>query len=142
MQRNQIKIYDLTLKQVEADFEKWRKTKLHHNIRIPEYLWQKVIPLLKHYKISKITSTLKLSGEQINQKLKQLKLPAIKNKSIKSSANKTIKFLELTGKPTLIDSNAVTKIEISSANGSKLCMDAVPIAHVQQIINCFLSNRN
>jgi hypothetical protein len=55
------------LDSVKLQFDHWRNTRGKHQ-RIPDSLWDQVIPLLEHYKISKILQTLGLNYTQLKQK--------------------------------------------------------------------------
>ena len=48
--------HEITLESVKKDFELWRQTKTTH--RIPEYLWDKVLLLLKCHGMGLVCNTL------------------------------------------------------------------------------------
>lgn len=58
----------LTLEAVQHDFQQWRKLRKKRG-SIPDNLWQRVLPLLNQYLISKICNALSLNTAQIRSKL-------------------------------------------------------------------------
>ena len=46
----------LSLDDVKAHFEHWRKTRIKQRERIPQYLWDEVKTLLDRYLLSEITT--------------------------------------------------------------------------------------
>ena len=58
------------LKLVQSKFEAWRKTKKHQREKIPEELWQAAEDLIGFYKISEITKTLRLKGNDFKKHMK------------------------------------------------------------------------
>ena len=56
------------LDEAVKQFEEWRRTREKRSA-IPEWLWEKIIPLEKHYHIGKIAMALKLSHTRLKKGL-------------------------------------------------------------------------
>ena len=57
----------LTLKEVAAHFEHWRREKKKGE-RIPEQLWSEAIVLIEEHGLSQVTRRLRLSGRDLNKR--------------------------------------------------------------------------
>jgi len=57
----------LTLEEVAAHFEQWRKRKKNGE-RIPEPLWNEAVSLVDIYGVSQVTRTLRLGGSDLNKR--------------------------------------------------------------------------
>jgi hypothetical protein len=57
----------LTLEEVAAHFEQWRKRKKNGE-RIPEQLWSEAVSLVDTYGVSPVTRTLRLGGRDLNKR--------------------------------------------------------------------------
>ena len=57
----------LTLKEVAAHFEHWRREKKKGE-RIPEQLWSEAIALIEEHGLSQVTRRLRLSGRDLNKR--------------------------------------------------------------------------
>ncbi len=57
----------LTLEEVAAHFERWRKHKKNGE-RIPEPLWKEAVSLVDTYGVSQVTRTLRLGGRDLNKR--------------------------------------------------------------------------
>lgn len=57
----------LTLEEVAAHFEHWRRAKKKGE-RIPEELWSEATALIKDYGLSQVTRRLRLSGRDLNKR--------------------------------------------------------------------------
>ena len=57
----------LTLEEVAAHFERWRKHKKKGE-RIPEQLWKEAVSLVESYGVSQVARTLRLGGRDLNRR--------------------------------------------------------------------------
>jgi len=130
---SQVPTISPSLKEVSAIFEQWRITRANKKSRIPDALWQQVIPLLSKYPISEISKTLKISGGQ----LKTMKYPTniVKAKSkLRVPTFMPISIPQAIGK-TDID---VGKVEIKRADGAVLSIDRLNQATLTHLLTQFM----
>lgn len=100
-----------TLEEVRTNFDKWRQDRQKKG-KLPEFLWQQALNLLNKYNKSDICRELKISGGQINDKIK-LQSSSIGNPSLKPNFV-SINVPEVVEK---FDLNNVSKIDIKFPNG-------------------------
>lgn len=68
---NTITTSKITLEQVKAQFQAWRKERVGRE-RIPEHLWNLALELLNHYPITTVQKQLLLNLKQLKQRSAQL----------------------------------------------------------------------
>ena len=122
-----------SLEEVSATFEQWRMTRTNKRSRIPDALWQQIIPLLSKYPISKISKTLKVSGGQL--------------KAMKCSTN-IINANPKPQVPTFVPINIpqtiekiegdVGKVEIKRSDGAVLSIDRLNQTTLTHLLTQFM----
>ncbi len=124
-----------TLDSVKQQFDDWRADP-NKARKIPDYLWNNVAALLEHYKISKITSTLRLSSSQLKAHCQQPLLGNKKliNKSIKNASRPINSFVEV-ALPTI---NEQSTIEIIRFDGAVLRIKQPDREGLSLLVNLFL----
>ncbi len=140
MKSQPISLKQSPLNKLQKEFEIWRKNKSNNREQIPDHLWKKAAKLTKLYTVSTIASTLRFSSQQFHNKLKKLGLTTLqKNKStiISSKKNNEKNFIELPIKAEFAhaNNNSVSKIEIISSDGVKLCIESISNDLILRIIN-------
>ena len=120
------------LDDVKSHFDHWRTTRTKRG-KIPEYLWNRVKPLIEYYPLTTITNALRINTNQIRENLK---------------IDTAIHFVEakpevapmLIKKP-IISSSADTQtcsIEVHRTNGGILKISAFPVASLFAVISQFM----
>jgi len=119
----------LAIKQVQADFERWRKTRSKRN-KIPDHLWQRAVELTKHHVTFHVAKALKL-----NQNALRAKMATTKSKGPKSS--EPVTFIQLNKQNSYATHQGTTTIEFKRIDGTSMVIQTVP-AQVTALIESFL----
>lgn len=122
-----------TLEAVQKDFQQWRANR-SKRVTIPNDLWQKVLPLLDTYPISKICSALSLNSAQIRSKLGNGHATK-KNKS--KAALIELPLVNNSSHPK-IDEMCGVSIEITRKDGASISIKSYLSPSLQELINQFL----
>jgi len=121
------------LDEAKSHFDHWRATRTKRG-KIPEYLWDKVKPLIDCYPLTAITNALSLNTNQIKENL---------------NIDTNINFVEAkTGSPALLTSQPIItlctntqtcSIELHRVCGGVLKISAIPVASLSAIITQFMA---
>ena len=121
-----------SLEEVKSHFDHWRATRTKRE-KIPDYLWDKVKPLIGFYSLTAITMALRINTNQMKDNLE---------------IDTTINFIEVSTdtalsppsqSPRLSISHVQTcSIELHRANGSILKRCALSTASLPAIITQFI----
>ncbi len=120
------------LEEAKSHFDHWRATRTKRG-KIPEYLWDKVKPLIDRYPLTAITNALSLNTNQIKENLNICT-------SINFIEAKTESLAPLTSKSitSLCTSTQTCSIELHRINGCVLKVSAIPVASLPEIITQFM----
>jgi len=122
----------LSLNEVKAHFDHWRATR-PKRCKIPEYLWDKVKPLMGRYPLTAITTALSLNTNQIKENL---------------GADAVIHFVEVP--PNVVSTPLIQplepstemplccSIELHRTNGGILKISGLPTASLPTLIAQFI----
>ena len=117
------------LEEAKSHFDHWRLTRTKRG-KIPEYLWEKVKPLITHYPLTEITRALSINTNQIREHLEM---------------DVSINFVEAEipqrHQPTVSLSAdiATCSIELLRVSGCVLKINALPVASLPAIITQFMA---
>lgn len=121
------------LNDAKSHFDHWRATRTKRG-RIPDYLWEKVKPLIGRYSLTAITESLSLNTNQMREHL---------------DLGETVNFIEVSSNvATLPQSNdqaviaindaKTCSIELHRSNGGMLKIAEFPIESLHMIITQFM----
>jgi hypothetical protein len=119
----------LTLKKVQADFKKWRKTR-GKRTKIPDHLWRCAIELTNSHRITNITNALGINHSALKNRIKSTKINHIKS-------SEHIAFLELDVKQPTTILNGNTLVEYKRLDGSSMAVQT-SCSQVVTLIETFL----
>jgi hypothetical protein len=138
----------LTLNSVRLELDSWRATREKQG-RLPDTIWDKILNHLKTHSMTDISRELKVSHEQIRNKLN------VKNDNITSKSEVKIKknvdtkscaFVEVKN-PAYINNDSIdfssgTRIEIKRADNASMIIDNLDGNAISLIMNNdFLHNK-
>ncbi len=121
--------HNTLLDEAKSHSDHWRLTRTKRG-KIPEYLWEKVKPLIKRYHLTAITRALNINSNQIREHLKI-------DENINFVEVQTEEALPLqTRQPiiSLLPDTQTCSIELHSAGGCVLKINAFPVASLPVII--------
>lgn len=127
-----------SLEFVKSQFDKWRASP-ERSWKVPDYLWDQVMPLLDHYKITKILSTLTLNAGTF----KAQHIRYLENKNPKITMNKqdfpaTSTFLNIP-LPANLSENAAS-IELTRPDGLTLRFKKIDHSTLSTLLKSFLGD--
>lgn len=99
------------LKNLAADFQKWRATRTYIREKTPQHLKDETIKLAQNYSPSQIQTALNISSSTFHHWRKQL-----------SATNELSNFITLPELPDIasVEKNSAVSIELTCKNGNKL----------------------
>lgn len=127
-----------SLELVKSQFDKWRASP-ERGWKVPDYLWDQVMLLLDHYKITKILSTLSLNfGTFKTQHRRYLGNKSPKNPPTKQDFSATSTFLNIP-LPGNISENAAS-IELMRPDGLTLRFKKIDHPTLSALLKSFLGD--
>ena len=127
----------LTLEEVAAHFERWRKHKKKGE-RIPEQLWKEAVSLVESYGVSQVARTLRLGGRDLNRRRQMIQA----NRTAQSSGEETeTAFVEVD--PTVMEQAPESPagalwMELERPDGLRLRIRPSAGMDLLGLIDCFL----
>jgi hypothetical protein len=133
----------LTLNSVRLELDSWRATREKQG-RLPDTIWDKILNLLKTHSITEISRELKVSHEQIRNKLNVNNITSKSEVKIKKNvAAKSCAFVEVNN-PAYINNDSIdfssgTRIEIKRADNASMIIDNLDGNAISLIMSKFMS---
>jgi hypothetical protein len=130
----------LTLEAVKQDFDSWRASRSKIG-KIPDNLWAKALALLKHYPVTEIIRTLRLSGGQMKARREQFEVNVkIKKPPRKKSSSK---FMEVP-MPNMLaatfgTSGSESKIGLTRSDGATIIIEHIQEHTLMKILDNFIA---
>lgn len=119
------------LEEAKSHFEHWRAMRTKRG-KIPEYLWDKVRPLLDHYPLTAISHALRVNANQIRANVQIDAGINFVEAKINSSPLPKMPIISFSG------DTQTCSIEFHRANGGVLKIGALPVASLPVIIAQFM----
>ena len=123
-----------SLDAVKQQFAHWRAMP-DKSYQIPNHLWEQVMPLLAHYKVSKILSTLGLSSSQLKTYRQKnhgdVNKPSKENKPSHS-------FVSISLQDSVTDNTEVAFLELIRPDGVMLRFKKIDHATLSTLLQSFL----
>ena len=131
------------LKELETEFEKWRKTKIGKE-SIPERLWDAASELVvtKQYKLSEVCKRLRLSHSTLKMKAEQKGLNK-PDEGVEIANPSFVEFSMEQFRGQITGKQPYYKIEMESKAGMILKIEATDIGNMDltELCNSFIRNR-
>jgi hypothetical protein len=102
------------LDQLAGQFEHWRQTRRHPSERFPQALWDQAVALAATLPPSRVAKQLRLRLIDLK---KQMAAPP-------AAPSLPLGFVEVPSAPAGPQSTATTQLELSRADGTRLCLPA------------------
>ncbi len=118
-----------SLEEVSAKFKQWRLER-HKQGKLPDFLWHQALGLLNKYNKTEICRELRISGSQINTKLKLQS--NLDNTICKPADFVSINMPEVTEK---VDIKVVDKIEIKCPSGTVFSIENLNYEILTQLLS-------
>ena len=106
------------LDQLAGQFEHWRQTRTHPGERFPQALWDQAVALAATLPPSRVAKQLRL---RLTDLKKQIAPP---HAAPPAAPPMPLGFVEVPSAPTGPQSTAATQLELSRADGTRLCLHA------------------
>jgi hypothetical protein len=104
------------LDQLAAQFEHWRQTRTHPGERFPQALWDQAVALAATLPPSRVAKQLRLRLIDLK---KQMATP---HAGPPAAPPRPLGFVEVPSAPAGPQATAVTQLELSRADGTRLCL--------------------
>lgn len=127
---------DHQLDQLAAQFAHWRQTRRHPSERIPHELWDRAVALAATLPPSRV-------ARQVRVRLADLKKQmAARHQTPAAVSPLPLGFVEVPPGPAGLQPTGVTQIELSRADGTRLCI-ATPLATLplDALVRAFVEGR-
>ena len=135
----------LTLNSVRLELDTWRATREKQG-RLPDAIWDKILTILKTHSMTEISRELKVSHEQIRNKLSiknDINTPKSDVKTNKNIDAKPCAFVEVNNRAYInndsIDFSSGTRIEIKRADNASMIIDNLNGNAISLIMSKFMS---
>jgi len=132
MQQQNIPAVQLTLEEVSAKLENWRKTKTSIREPIPQKLWQQAVVLCQKHSVSIISNALGLSYTNLKERVYG---PSI---SKRPTNKKDPAFIEIKYPQPFLASEATVEIEDKNGLKMKICFKGKPDLDLLSLAKAFL----
>jgi len=106
------------LDQLAAQFEHWRQTRRHPGERFPQALWDQAVAVAALLPPSRVAKQLRL---RLTDLKKQMATPHAAPPAVPPMP---LGFVEVPSAPAGPQSTAATQLELSRADGTRLCLQA------------------
>jgi hypothetical protein len=127
---------DHQLDQLAAQFAHWRQTRPHSSDRIPHELWERAVALAATVPPSHV-------AKQVRVRLADLKKQmAARHATTAAVSPLPLGFVEVPPGPSALQPTDVTQIELSRADGTRLCI-STPLATLplDALVRAFVEGR-
>ena len=126
-----------TLEDVKMAFTHWRKTRIKRD-KIPEVLWDQVLPLLGHYNQSKVLHTLGISQSQLRKEQVRRERLQVNKSSITAPPFVEVSTASLQAKIAASSpANEVFDLEFKRQDGGTLTIKGFPLSSMNILLNDF-----
>jgi hypothetical protein len=121
------------LDQLAGQFEHWRQTRRHSSERFPQALWDQAVALAATLPPSRVAKQLRLRLIDLK---KQMATPH-------AAPSLPLGFVEVPSAPARLPSTATTQLELSRADGTRLCLHA-PLSPLllDALVRAFVEGRS
>ena len=121
------------LDQLAGQFEHWRQTRTHPGERFPQALWDQAVALATTLPPSRVAKQLRLRLIDLK---KQIAAPH-------AAPSLPLGFVEVPSAPACPPPTGATQIELSRADGTRLCMHT-PLAplSLEALVRAFVEGRS
>ena len=126
---------DFKLKQLQKDFNTWRKSRSNQREAIPEHLWDKTIKLLKYYNFAQLSSRLHLNYKKLKTKAKGTKL------NTKNTPKDKTDFIEVNMSENSGTKNCLIELENTSGEYFKIHGNHKTVLEHIDFIKSFLAKK-
>jgi hypothetical protein len=128
---------DHQLDQLAAQFAHWRQTRTHPYERIPHELWEHAVTLAATLPPSRVAKQLRVRLMDLKKRL------TTRCEAPMAVAPLPLGFVEVPSAPTCPPPAGATQIELSRANGTRLCMHT-PLAPLvlDALVRAFVEGRS
>jgi hypothetical protein len=125
------------LDQLAAQFEHWRQTQRHPGERFPQALWDQAVAVAALLPPSRVAKQLRL---RLTDLKKQMATPHAAPPAVPPMP---LGFVEVPSAPAGPQSTATTQLELSRADGTRLCLQA-PMSPLllDALIRAFVEGRS
>lgn len=131
MQQQNIPAVQLTLEEVSAQLENWRKTKTSIREPIPQKLWQQAVVLCQKHSVSIISNALRLSYTDLKERVYG---PSI---SKRPTNKKDPAFIEIKYRQPFLASEATVEIEDKNGLKMRICFKGKPDFDIAGLVKAF-----
>lgn len=134
MQQQNMPAVQLTLEEVRAQLENWRKTKTSIREPIPQKLWQQAVELCQKHSVSVISNALRLSYTDLR---KRVYGPSV---SKRPTNKKDPAFVEIKYQQPFLTSEATVEIEDKNGLKMRICFKGKPDVDLLSLAKVFLES--
>jgi hypothetical protein len=106
------------LDQLAGQFAHWRQTRTHPYGRIPQTLWEQAVALAAALPPSRVAKQLRLRVADLKKQM------GLRHAAPAALAPLPLGFVEVPSAPSWPQPTAATQIELSRADGTRLCIHA------------------
>jgi len=124
----------LTLEEVSAQLEKWRKTKTSIREPIPTKLWHQAVELCQKHSVSCVAKTLRLSYTDLRERVYG---PSV---SKRPTNKKDPAFIEIKYQQPFLTSEAIVEIEDKNGLKMRICFKGKPDVDLLSLAKVFLES--
>jgi len=134
MDNQNIPAPQLTLEEVSAQLENWRKTKTSIREPIPKKLWQQAAELCQKHSVSIISNALRLSYVDLKERVYG---PSVSKRPINK---KDPAFIEIKYQQPFLTSEAIVEIEDKNGLKMRICFKGKPDVDLLSLAKVFLES--
>jgi hypothetical protein len=106
------------LDQLAGQFAHWRQTRTHPSERIPHELWEHAVALASALPPSRVAKQLRLRVADLKKQM------AARHEATAALSPRALGFVEVPSAPSWPQPPAATQLELSRADGTRLCIHA------------------
>ena len=127
---------DHQLDQLAGQFAHWRQTRTHPYERIPHALWEHAVALASALPPSRVAKQVRGRVADLN------KQRAARHEATAALSPRPLGFVEVPSAPSWPPPTAATQIELSRADGTRLCLHApASTLPLVAVVRAFLEGR-
>jgi hypothetical protein len=125
------------LDQLAGQFEHWRQTRTHPSERFPQALWEQAVALAATLPPTRVAKQLRLRLIDLKKQM------ATAHASPPAVLARPLDFVEVPSAPACPPPTGATQIELSRADGTRLCMHT-PLAplSLEALVRAFVEGRS
>lgn len=127
---------DYQLDQLAGQFAQWRHTRTHPSERIPQALWEQAVALATTLPPTRVAKQLRLRLADLKKRMGH------RHAAPTAVAPRALSFVEVPPAPAVPLPSAETQIELSRADGTRLCI-ATPasLLPLEAVVRAFVEGR-